>query len=455
MIDRERGIFIIHAFDLWCADVRVQSHCSDPMAYLKPYAIESFLQTIPINTPDERIVDLIIDYCYQQGGSLVPASKQVKYSIHSQSPRHLYIIGNGFDRYHGAACRYQDFRNYLYGCDSFTLSRFDLFFGPRSLENSFEHKWDWQICMEDKSARKYWHIPYPKAVWANKHLWWNFEQNLGMLNREKILNILDGNYSKRDKILDSLSMADFYWPLDEISEIVNRCSHEMQYHFHRWIRKLHYAKGYKRKMLTLDKNALFLNFNYTTFLETVYQIPKDQILYIHGCKDDKFGSLILGHNVNDQMAFDKWVYQNKNQRRFRPMLRNKRGRYYRNDRLAYLAYFLQDERRGNWLHPNRYYALDQADERLEEYTKKNVKPTRSIIYRNQGFFTSLGNVNQITIIGHSLSDVDMPYLEEVRNNVRDDTKWEISVCSKVDEQRAQYLFNVLHIPDGNGRIFRL
>lgn len=51
---------------------------------------------------------------------------------------HLYIIGNGFDCYHGAKCSYAEFRKYLLRHRPYVLATFDLYFGPRSLMNSFE-----------------------------------------------------------------------------------------------------------------------------------------------------------------------------------------------------------------------------------------------------------------------------------------------------------------------------
>ena len=96
-------------------------------------------------------------------------------------------------------------------------------------------------------------------------------------------------------------------------------------------------------MLDLDINATFLNFNYTLFLETEYKIPREQILYIHGDRRGKFGSLVLGHHVeDDEAAFDEWIHKNKNRRRYRPNLKDKRGKYFANDKLDDTLKFLKD-----------------------------------------------------------------------------------------------------------------
>lgn len=61
---------------------------------------------------------------------------------------HLYIIGNGFDCYHGAKCSYAEFRKYLLRHRPYVLATFDLYFGPRSLMNSFESFKDCLRCFE-------------------------------------------------------------------------------------------------------------------------------------------------------------------------------------------------------------------------------------------------------------------------------------------------------------------
>lgn len=100
-------------------------------------------------------------------------------------------------------------------------------------------------------------------------------------------------------------------------------------------------------MLYLDPNAAYLNFNYTLFLETEYNISREHILYIHGDRRQKFGSLVLGHNVEDnEVAFEEWVHKHKNRRRYRPNLKDKKGKYFANDKLVYLAFFLKDMKKG-------------------------------------------------------------------------------------------------------------
>lgn len=39
----------------------------------------------------------------------------------------------------------------------------------------------------------------------------------------------------------------------------------MRYQLHKWINTLAFEKGFKKRLLDIDKNARFLTFNYTDF----------------------------------------------------------------------------------------------------------------------------------------------------------------------------------------------
>ena len=181
---------------------------------------------------------------------------------------HLYIIGNGFDCYHGAKCSYAEFRKYLLRHRPYVLATFDLYFGPRSLMNSFESFKDCLRCLEISWGCSPGGV-YPKTTWAENNLWWRFEEHLADLNREKVLDVLDVVLPDCDEDSDGFRYCDYYLGLDGISDMLNSCTFEMRYQLHKWINTLAYGKGFKKCLLDIDKNARFLTFNYTDFLESV------------------------------------------------------------------------------------------------------------------------------------------------------------------------------------------
>lgn len=452
--EAKRGIFIHRAYR-WFTEMHGMLDM-EGIRYLNLFHIESFLQTLSIDMPKERVVEEMTRFCFEKGGYLVPRGLQRHYDVDGKPAKHLYVIGNGFDRYHGAESGYNSFRRYLYRRSPLTVGYFDLYFGPRSLDRSFSTPVGWWWCVQPYEYRhNEYGLRYPVATWSRSNLWCDFESNLSELNREKVFDLLDMQLPREDVGEDGFRYADYFAPLDEISRVVDSCTFEMKYHFHRWVNTLHYAKGFRKRMLSLDKDALFLNFNYTLFLESEYGIPSDHILYIHGNRKDRFGSLVLGHHSDDKDAFEHWKHKNRNRRRYRDVQKDAKGRYFSNDKLAYLAFFHKGDRSGNWRLPIRYYAVDAAEERLEGYYEKNFKNTRSIMDAHMGFFDSLRAVEKITVIGCSLGKVDMDYYRVIRKSVTDDAQWEFSSHSEEDEKRIRAFCKNLKINDEKFSIFEL
>ena len=453
--DEERQqIFVLCAYR-WFEDVHKMLP-KEGMKYLKPFGIESFLFSLPITMPRSQVVEEMTQFCYERGGTLAPRHLQRHYRVNGKPAKHLYVIGNGFDRYHGADSGYMSFRRYLYRQSPLTVGYFDLYFGPRSLTRSFSTPDGWLWCLQPYESRHgLFNLRYPIATWARSNLWRDFETNLGDLNREKVFDLLDMCLPRVDEGEDGFSYADYCAPLDSISEAVRSCTMEMKYHFHRWVNTLHYQKGFRNRMLPIDNEAIFLSFNYTLFLESEYGVPSDRICYIHGNRKDKFGSLVLGHHSDDRGAFERWRHKNQNRKRYRHVQKDAKGRYFSNDKLAYLAFFKRDYYNGNWRLPIRFYAIEAAEDRLEKYYQDNFKNTGGIIDANMGFFDSLSDIEKITIIGCSLGDVDMEYFRQIRASVKADALWEFSYHTDYDKRRVEMFCEELEIDTGCVNTFKM
>ena len=79
------------------------------------------------------------------------------------------------------------------------------------------------------------------------------------------------------------------------------------------------------------------------------------------------------------------------------------------------------------------FALDTAAEEAAEYDKFTTKNCRDIIKRHQTFFDGLMPIKDIFVIGHSLSEVDYPYFEEICKKTN--AKWYIGYHSLEDLKR--------------------
>ena len=84
-----------------------------------------------------------------------------------------------------------------------------------------------------------------------------------------------------------------------------------------------------------------------------------------------------------------------------------------------------------------------------------MKPTKRIIEDNSIFFESLSMIKKITVIGHSLSKVDMPYFEKVIDSVGDNVVWNFSFHSENDIKRIDAFCRRFSIPTDRRMDFEL
>jgi hypothetical protein len=174
-----------------------------------------------------------------------------------------------------------------------------------------------------------------------------------------------------------------------------------------------------KSVLNLDKNATFLTFNYTNTLERIYKIEPKRITYLHNkansekrsLRPDENGYLaddsdiIIGHAVKDTVI---------------PMPRS--------------------DREGI----KSAIAYEEAFDTLQLYYKESFKNTKQIISKNSLFFENISHIEKIIIIGHSLSDIDMPYFQEISKRAINVKEWIIThhgkdELSKINEQAFKFL----------------
>jgi UDP-2,3-diacylglucosamine pyrophosphatase LpxH len=337
----------------------------------------------------------------------------------------LYIIGNGFDLFHGIRSNYFAFRDYV-----------------------------------KKNNKKLYHdvLFFFDCI----DLWGDFEANLASLSRDKIMQqvdlMLEINMTTYDEDDDNFSYADYFSSIELGTEVIERVTGELMSCFRKWIGMLDPGN---RKLETcerlLDRNASYINFNYTEFLESLYGISKEQILYIHGDRRDKKKKLILGHGKTSEQIFDEWYDVHKSDKRFQDYQYGRKGRRYKNDDLTYLTYFLKDETKGNWRNAIRYHAANNAAETIGAYYDNSAKKVKKVIHDNEKFFNSLKNIKYVTVIGHSLSVVDRPYFEQIieENKNPQELRWRISWYNDDDRDRIKLFTSQMNIDEQNLETFKL
>ncbi|WP_144461943.1 bacteriophage abortive infection AbiH family protein [Siminovitchia fortis] len=343
----------------------------------------------------------------------------------TQQPTTLYIIGNGFDLLHGVKSSYFLFREYIRKRDKALSFEMDTYF---ECEN----------------------------------FWGDFENNLAFLSREMVMEsvdtMLDTYMDTFDEDDDDFSYADYFAAIEMGTQVIPELLDNLPMRFKQWIKTLYPQAGMKEALdMLFNHDALYLNFNYTEFLETLYGVPKNNILYIHGDRRDQKKKLIIGHGRDPSKDFADWYERNKGERRFNSYRRGRKGRRYGNDSLTYLTYFNKDEGKGNWRNPIRYYAADNAAGTIESYFENSAKNTKEIITDNLAFFHSLKGMKEIVVIGHSLSPVDHPYFRKIieENIMPDKLHWKISWYSDADKDRIRKFSSIMGINEQNIEMFNL
>ena len=332
-------------------------------------------------------------------------------------------------------------------------------------DNSGKDAYDWYEMFKQELYKEPVVKLRKRDEWLNRMAYQSNEKNIYLYAWTRLLYslLVAADYYATSEFMNGYENND-YGNVNNIDNIINEYeNNDVQKsirNYEKNIKRLDEEQLAKVNKDTVIGNIKGINVLRTEmFLETEYNISREHILYIHGDRRQKFGSLVLGHNVEDnEVAFDEWVHKHKNRRRYRPNLKDKKGKYFANDKLVYLAFFLKDMKKGNWKNPIRYYAVDHIEERLENYYAKNIKHSNDIIDHNLGFFESLNDLKEITLLGHSLGDVDFPYFKAIVENVRnvDDLIWNFSYYSDNDIKNIRRFCRHLNIPQGkNVRHFKM
>lgn len=263
----------------------------------------------------------------------------------------LYIIGNGFDLHHGVESSYADFGKYLKKVDPDTYEAVDKYFYiDDPFWNEFEERlahFDAASAIEDASDFL---MPYGAEDWSDA-----------------------GHH-------------DYEY---ELEQIISKISSTMRIRFADWIRQLQIPSLAKSGVtpLPIDRSGVFLNFNYTDTLSSLYGVPPARVLHIHGQARDVTSEIVLGHG---------W-------RRTEADSLNHRADPETMDPRVWQGNFMVDD-----------------------YFAKAFKPTEKIIRANEPFFSSLSDVETVLVMGHSLGEVDWPYLHLVLRNVSPAAQWRLS-----------------------------
>lgn len=180
----------------------------------------------------------------------------------------LFVIGNGFDLFHGVPSRYMDFRNWL-----------------------------------DKSG--YGDVVSELELYIHSNsLWFNFEIELGNFAINQNLNLVPEGLEMFDAYDSDAQAADFFIAIEFATNSFRELIQRLKRAFTRWVASLTMTSGFAPLVDILSPDVFYLTFNYTEFLETQYAIPEMNICYLHGCRKKRNTPLIFGHPVGSGLDGD-------------------------------------------------------------------------------------------------------------------------------------------------------
>lgn len=223
----------------------------------------------------------------------------------------------------------------------------------------------------------------------DKNLWSNFEKDLETFNWKVFF---DDNCNVQ--IDDDFRLSFLYSIEDDLDEQSNHLIESIKGAFESWIKNIDFE--YVEKKCPIEEDSFFISFNYTLLLENVYQIQKDKILHIHG--DIENNQIVFGHNkiIEEEPEIDKNGDSNRTP-------------------------FSDSESASKY----PFYAF--------------YKPVENIIEENKNLFEQLGDVKKIIVLGHSLTEIDLPYFEEILKHTSN-AKWKVSFYK---EREEKHHFNTL------------
>ncbi|MDO7929072.1 bacteriophage abortive infection AbiH family protein [Pseudomonas sp. KFB-139] len=232
--------------------------------------------------------------------------------------------------------------------------------------------------------------------WVDEYLpagesWADLEMAFTELDTDHIVSSLEylmGSYAD-----DDWSESGHHYFQYEVDRVAGGLGGTLNRLFAAWVNTIQIpdAQNAQNRLAELDTNATYLTFNYTSTLTRVYQVPSENILQRTSLFD------AVNHEDSD-------------------------------------------------------HRLIEAMQSLDDYFSNTFKPSNEIIERNADFFAGLAEVDQVVVLGHSLSPMDAPYLSAVVHALKHRlVYWTVATLENDDLREKTALLNAIGVPSGHVR----
>ncbi|MCX6073374.1 MAG: bacteriophage abortive infection AbiH family protein [Campylobacterales bacterium] len=170
----------------------------------------------------------------------------------------LYVIGNGFDRWHKLPTTYTDF--YVYS----------------------------ESLLDELGQ-------YLSSDVSSENPWSDFETYLGTFDGEKFYN----NHNHTDSWEEESFRPSMAFSLEDgLNAEAENLVDAIRSQFQEWIESISVDDAEKK--FCFEPKARFISFNYTSLLQTLYGIEDKRIFHIHGSAS-KYDELIFGHGESREV----------------------------------------------------------------------------------------------------------------------------------------------------------
>lgn len=332
----------------------------------------------------------------------------------------LYIIGNGFDLYHGLDTKYQSFAKFLVKEDEEIYDLLLSYYGLPDITHSFakfiaeEDKEYYDLLLPYYGLQYTAEDPVSDVEFAE---WSNFECSLANFDYKQVLE--DNSDSAANPSSDDFRDRDWHTYQFEMEMIIEKLTVRLISIFNSFILNINYPERIDDSKIKLNSDSLFMNFNYTNTLERYYNISNTNICYIHNKSIDKDSKIILGHGTNPSNFEETQPEKPKG---------------------------LSEEELIEWMDymSEQYnFSYESAKSEILSYYTKAFKNVRLIIDDNVDFFGRLNNIKNVYVLGHSISPVDIDYFKAVFENTHQNAVWNVSYYS--DYEKDKHLKTLLSL----------
>lgn len=172
----------------------------------------------------------------------------------------------------------------------------------------------------------------------------------------------------------------------EVDKITRMLSARLKEQFADWVKGINIADAYNSEQYIppIPRESLYFSFNYTNTLQQIYAVPDAQIMHIHGnCSYDE--DLILGHSFRVEKSLNPCIG------------------------------------------PDQDIRIAEAYDSIDKYFGNTFKPSKDIIKEENVFFSSLKNVDEVIVLGHSLAEVDGEYFAEINKSIPKSARWIVAL----------------------------